>query len=76
MSDADLGTTEAVSRASYVYVVSDPLGPVAGFTVKYELAFWLRRNVKPELVLTVTRLPDGRDGRIANLDIEELMREN
>lgn len=62
-----------MARSSYVYVVSDGLGPLAGFTVKHELVTWLRRNQRPTLTLLVHRLVDGRDGAITHLDVNDLI---
>jgi hypothetical protein len=33
-----------VARSVWIYVVADASGPVAAFTVKHELAWWLKRQ--------------------------------
>lgn len=54
-----------MARSSYVYIVVDANGtPVRGFTVKHELAKWLGRN---PYEYQVWRIPDGRNGAIANI---------
>lgn len=52
-----------MSRSEYVYVVTseEPGPPVAGFTVKYELADWLLGQ--PDHGLLVWRMPGGRYNR-------------
>lgn len=45
-----------MARSTYVYVVLDHVGPVAGFTVKHEMVTWLERNPGEYLIY---RLSDG-----------------
>jgi hypothetical protein len=45
-----------MARSTYVYVVMDGTEPVAGFTVKHEMATWLERNPGD---YTIWRLSDG-----------------
>lgn len=62
-----------MARSTYIYVVTDGLGVVAAFTVKHELATWLRANLAP--FHRVTRVNDGAhtDNHISVLDISELL---
>lgn len=53
-----------MARSTYVYVVQDGRGLVlATFTVKRELATWLKGNVPPFGPPVVIRFPDGGHGR-------------
>lgn len=65
-----------MARSTYIYVVTDRLGVVAAFTVKHELATWLRSlRVDSAARHRVTRLPDGVHSYTTptTLDITELL---
>jgi hypothetical protein len=48
-----------VARSTYVYVIMDYAGPVAGFTVKRELAQYLKDNLDALEHWRVWRLTDS-----------------
>lgn len=64
-----------MSRSTYVYTVQNhALHVVAAFTVKWELAVWLRRQQDPE-GYTVIRIKDGHHGDIGHrMDVTELLK--
>lgn len=71
-----------MARSSYVYVAIDVNDePMAAFTVKHELVSWLAGRKQPEpgnpgdpIVWRVVRLPDGEDGKVADLTDELIPR--
>lgn len=50
-----------MARSTYVYAVQENGAVVAGFTVKYELVRWLKRQGIRMGGLEVTRVHDGGD---------------
>lgn len=48
-----------MARSTYVYVVSNAIGPIAGFTVKWELVRWVG-TLENSQDLIVTRLRDNK----------------
>lgn len=67
-----------MSRSSYIYVVQWKTVPVAGFTVRYELQEWLKRQARVLDLgeLSVTRMRDGgRSPELnTNVPINELIK--
>lgn len=64
-----------MSRSSYIYTAQNhALHLVAAFTVRWELAVWLRQQQDPH-VYTITRIKDGHHGDIGHhMDVDELLK--
>jgi hypothetical protein len=67
-----------VARATNIYLVVrydyDGVEPMAAFTVKHEMASWLREHDDGSLEgCGVLRLPDGGKGDATEMKIEDLI---
>ena len=57
-----------MARSTYIYLVTKDDAPVAAFTVKYEMEWWIANNTG---TVKRWRMGDGKSGRKAPVEIDE-----